>query len=269
MDNKTTTFKANKDKTFVITGTFSVDEVTKTYDKVLASAQANFESKGFRKGKAPLNIVKENIHEHRIIEEILTTLITKLYSDVVTENKLHPIVQPQIKVVNPPLELDKEWKVEMVGCELPVIELAKDYQDDIKKVNSTATDENDRLNQTIASLIKNAKVEVPEMLIKNDVENKMSQLVDQTQQAGLTVNSYLKSKNTTLEKYQEELTIQITQEWITNLCIDHIAKTNNITVSDKEVDEVISKNKDLARNLNLVYYLLTQQKVFEFLKSLK
>lgn len=269
MDNKTTTFTPNKDKTFVITTTFSVAEISKSNDKVLLAAQANFESKGFRKGKAPLNIVKENIHEHRIIEEILTTLITKVYTDVVTENKLHPIVQPQIKVINPPLELDKEWKVEMTGCELPQIELAKDYQAGIKKINSTATDDNDRLNQTIASLIKNAKVDVPKMLIDNDVENKMTQLVDQTQQAGLTVNSYLKSKNTTLEKYREDLTIQINQEWITNLCIDHIAKTNSITVSDKEVDEVISKNKDLARNLNLVYYLLTQQKVFEFLKSLK
>ncbi|MBI2465361.1 hypothetical protein HYV64_04430 [Candidatus Shapirobacteria bacterium] len=268
MDNKTTTFTPNKDKTFVITGSFSVEEINKTNDKVLSTAQANFESKGFRKGKAPLNIVKENIHEHRIIEEILTTLISKLYSDVVAENKLHPIVQPQIKVVNPPLELGKEWQVEMIGCELPQVELTKDYQADIKKINSTATDDNDRLNQTIASLIKNAKVDIPEMLIKNDVENKMSQLVDQTQQAGLTINSYLKSKNTTLEKYQGELHIQIRQEWITNLCIDHIAKTNNITVSDKEADEVISKNKDLAKNLNLVYYLLTQQKVFEFLKKL-
>lgn len=269
MDTKNTSFTSNKDKTFVITGTFSVAQVSATYDKVLASAQANFESKGFRKGKAPLNIVKENIHEHRIIEEILTTLITKLYSDVVTEKQLHPIVQPQIKVVNPPLELDKEWKVEMTGCELPQIELAKDYQSDIRKINTTATDDNDRLNQTIASLIKNASVDLPEMLIKNDVDNKLSQLIDQTQQAGLTINSYLKSKNTTMEKYQEDLRHQITQEWITNLCIDHIAKTNNITVTDKEADAVISKNKNLAKNLNLVYYLLTQQKVFEFLKSLK
>jgi FKBP-type peptidyl-prolyl cis-trans isomerase (trigger factor) len=269
MDSKSIKLTTNKDKTFVINCTFSVDEIKASYDKTITAIQANFESKGFRKGKAPLNIVKENVHEHHIIEEILSSLISKAYSDIVTTNHLHPIVQPQVKVSNPPLELNKEWTVEVIGCELPVIELKKDYQEDIKKINATATDDNDRLNQTISSLIKNASVDVPQMLIKNDVDNKMSQLIDQTQQAGITVNSYLKSKNTTLEKYQEDLTTQITQEWITNLAIDHIAKTNELTISDKEVDDVVSKNKELAKNLNLVYYLLTQQKVFEYLKNLK
>ena len=257
-----------KSAIFVLNTTFSQAEINATYDKVVATAAANFETKGFRKGKAPLNVVKEHLSESAIIEETLTSLITKFYGQKVEEKHLHPIIQPQIKVQNPPLSLNKEWQIEITGCELPQVQLAPGYLSDIKKINTTAKDDNDRLNHTISSLIKNATVDLPELLIKNDVDNKMSQLIDQTQQAGITVNAYLKSKNTTLEKYQKDLHTQIKQEWITNLCIDHIAKTNNITVSEKDADEVISKNKDLAKNLNLVYYLLTQQKVFEFLKKL-
>jgi FKBP-type peptidyl-prolyl cis-trans isomerase (trigger factor) len=96
----------------------------------------------------------------------------------------------------------------------------------------------------------------------------MSQLVDQVQQAGLTVNQYLKTKNLTLEQYQENLKKQVKNEWITNLAIDSIARDQKLTVSEEEVKTLVAKNQQLASNLNLVYYLLTQQKVFDYLKKL-
>jgi FKBP-type peptidyl-prolyl cis-trans isomerase (trigger factor) len=268
MISKTTPFVQNPDKTFIINITFEKAEISITYNKVINSAQSNFNHKGFRKGKVPLDIVKENLSESRIIEEILTSLVTDKYRQIVTEKHLHPIIQPQIRIVNPPLDLNKEWQIEITGCELPEISIDFNYESEIKKINTAAKNDNDRLNQTIGCLIKHSQVNLPELLINNDVNNKLSQLIDQTKDAGITVNDYLKSKNLTLEKYQTDLRTQITQEWTTNLAIDSIAKAHHLTVSEKEADEVISKNKDLAKNLNLVYYLLTQQKVFDYLKNL-
>ncbi|MFZ2153170.1 MAG: trigger factor [Microgenomates group bacterium] len=268
MTTNTPVFTPNPDKTFVIKATFTVPTIDKQYQKVLTSAQSNMDIKGFRKGKAPLDMVKDRLHDHVLIEETLTGLITTMYGEIIKTNHLHPIIQPQLKIVNPPLTLDKEWQIEVTGCELPEIKLSDKYQDEIKKINKAAKDDNDRLNQTISCLLKSSTVDLPEILVKNDVENKLSQLVDQTEQAGLTVQAYLKSKNTTLDQYKKDLETQIHQEWITNLAIDNIAKTNKIDVSQAEVDDIISKNKDMAKNLNLVYYLLTQQKVFQFLKNL-
>ncbi len=268
MKNTLSNLQKNKDKTFVLKVTLTPSETNSTYETVLKSIQTNFESKGFRKGKAPIEYVKANVSQEKIIEEILSTLISEKYNAVLKEEDLHPIVQPQVKILNPPLIFDKEWQVEVTGCELPEIKLEDKYIEEVKLINASKDEAKVKLDKTISSLIKHSKVEIPTLLINADLENKLSQLIDQTRQAGLTVSQYLKSRNQTIEQYQEELSKQINQEWITNLAIDSIAKSQKITVTEKEVDEIVSKNSQLSSNLNLVYYLLTQQKVFDHLKTL-
>ncbi|PIT89462.1 MAG: trigger factor, partial [Candidatus Levybacteria bacterium CG10_big_fil_rev_8_21_14_0_10_36_7] len=44
---------------------------------VLAEIQATFEKKGFRKGKAPLDVVEQNISPQAVIEEVLNHLLPK------------------------------------------------------------------------------------------------------------------------------------------------------------------------------------------------
>jgi len=268
MKNTSPNFLKNKDKTFVINLTLTPSETNSAYDTVIKSIQTNFESKGFRKGKAPIEYVKANVSQEKVIEEILSTLISEKYNSLLKSEDLHPIVQPQVKVLNPPLIFDKEWEIEITGCELPEITLDQKYIEEVKTINSSKDEAKIKLDKTIGVLLKHAKANIPELLIKADLENKLAQLVDQTRQAGLTVSQYLKSRNQTVEQYQQELAKQINQEWITNLAIDHIAKNQKITVTDKEVDEIVSKNSQLSQNLNLVYYLLTQQKVFDYLKTL-
>ncbi len=257
-----------KDKTFILNFTLVKSEIEKTHHQVLHSIQSEFETKGFRKGKAPLDVVEANVSPSKIIEEVLSQLLSETYSQKLEAYHLHPVVQPQIKILNPPVTFDKDWQVEITGCELPEIKIDSKYIDEIKAVNKIQKDENERLNQTLESLVKNSQVEIPEILIKADLNNKMSQLVDQTQQAGLTVDQYLKSKSLTLEQYQENAEKQIKNEWITNLAIDFIAREQKLEVTPEEVKAITDKNQQLAQNTNMVYYLLTQQKVFDYLKKL-
>ena len=266
--NKPSELQQLKDKTFILTLSLPLSDITKSRQSELTKFQSEYEAKGFRKGKAPLDAVTANIPETQLIEEVLNHLLTKIYSDKIKEHDLHPVVQPQIKILNPPVTFDKDWQVEITGCELPVITLDSKYIDEIKTINQSSDKDDQKLNLTIESIVKHSQVDIPSILIKADLDNKMSQLVDQTQQAGLTVNQYLKSKSLTLETYQQNLEKQIKTEWITNLAIDAIARQQQITVTEEEVKALTAKNQQLAQNLNLVYYLLTQQKVFEYLKKL-
>jgi FKBP-type peptidyl-prolyl cis-trans isomerase (trigger factor) len=261
-------FEQFKDKSFILTLNLSQIDITKSHQSVLKSIQAEFETKGFRKGKAPLDVVTANISESKLIEEVLSELLSETYAKKIKEHHLHPVIQPQIKVLNPPITFDKDWQVEITGCELPEVKLDPKHIDEIKVINQGQQDDNEKLNLTIESLVKNSQVELPDILIKSDVNQKMSQLVDQTQQAGLTVNQYLKSKNLTLEQYQQSLEKQVKNEWITNLAIDAIAREQKLSVTETEVKAITDKNQQLAQNLNMVYYLLTQQKVFDYLKKL-
>jgi FKBP-type peptidyl-prolyl cis-trans isomerase (trigger factor) len=93
--------------------------------------------------------------------------------------------------------------------------------------------------------------------------------MDQSKQAGTNVNDYLKEKGLTIEQYKENLKKQLTKEWTLNLAITKIATEQKIEVSEKEIATITASNPALSQNMNLVYYLLTQQKVFEFLKKLE
>lgn len=52
---------------------------------------------GFRKGKAPRNIVEQNIGEERIKHEALENALPKIFSDVIRENEFDVVAQPYVE----------------------------------------------------------------------------------------------------------------------------------------------------------------------------
>ncbi|MDD4026926.1 MAG: trigger factor [Candidatus Shapirobacteria bacterium] len=262
--------KKQNDKVFTLTLDIKSSDIKNEYQEHLKHFQSNFETKGFRKGKAPLEVVEQNISPEKLFEEVASHLISHAYSKKIKENGLKPIIQPQIKFISKDVDFDHDWKVEVTSCELPEIKLSNKYLDEIKKINSDKenTDENKKIEKIIDVLVENGKVELPEILIESDTQNQLSQLIDQARQAGISVNDYLKNKNLTLEQYKENLKKQLTKEWTLNLAITQIAKEQKIEVSEKEVTDISKTNPSLGQNINFIYYLLTQQKVFDFLKKL-
>lgn len=258
-----------KDKTFTLQLEIKVADIKNEYQEHLKSAQANFETKGFRKGKAPLDVVEASISPEKMFEEVASHLISHAYSDAIKTNDLKPITQPQVKFKNDKPDFDHDWQIEITSCELPEVELKEKYLDEITKIkeNKLLKDDNQKMDQIIKTLIANAKVDLPEILIESDIQNQLSRLVDQAAQAGITVQQYLESQKQTLESYKEGLKKRIIEEWTLNLAISKIAKDNKLEVSDIEVKDLLTKNPGLSQNINMVYYLLTQQKVFDFLKK--
>lgn len=52
---------------------------------------------GFRKGKAPRNIVEQNIGEERIKHEALETALPRIFSEVIKENDFDVVTQPYVE----------------------------------------------------------------------------------------------------------------------------------------------------------------------------
>jgi FKBP-type peptidyl-prolyl cis-trans isomerase (trigger factor) len=271
MKTNSTDLKKQNNKVFTLTVEIKVADIKAEYQEHLKKFQANFETKGFRKGKAPLEVVEQNISPEKLFEEVASHLISHAYGKKIEENNLKPIIQPQVKFVSKDVDFDHDWQVEITSCELPEIKLNNKYVTEIKKINSNKenTDENKKIEKIIDVLVENGKVELPEILIESDTQNQLSQLIDQARQAGITVNDYLKNKNLTLEQYKENLKKQLTKEWTLNLAITQIAKEQKIEVSEKEVTDIANTNPSLSQNVNFIYYLLTQQKVLDFLKKLE
>jgi len=270
MKTNSTDLKKQANKVFTLTLDIKLADIKKEYEEHLKHFQAEFESKGFRKGKAPLEVVKQNISEEKLFEEVASHLISHAYGKKIEENGLKPIIQPQVKFISKDVDFDHDWQVEVTSCELPELKLNDKYITEVKKINADQenTDENKKIEKIIDVLVNNGKVELPELLIESDTQNQLSQLIDQARQAGISVNDYLKNKNLTLEQYKENLKKQLDKEWTLNLSITQIAKEQKIEVSEKEVNDIAATNPSLGQNINFIYYLLTQQKVFDFLKKL-
>lgn len=271
MKTNSTDLKKQPNKVFTLTLEIGLTDIKKEYEQHLKQFQLNFESKGFRKGKAPLDVVKQNISEEKLFEEVASHLISNAYGKKIKEYELKPIIQPQVKFINKDVDFEHDWKIEITSCELPEIKLNDKYLTEIKKINSDKenSDENKKIEKIIDTLVNNGEVDLPEILIESDIQNQLSQLIDQARQAGISVNDYLKNKNLTLEQYKENLKKQLTKEWTLNLAITQIAKQQKIEVTEKEVTDIAKSNPSLNQNVNFVYYLLTQQKVFDFLKKLE
>lgn len=123
----------------------------------VAEYQANMQSaairiseraaiKGFRPGKAPYNVVKEQIGEIKILEEAMQSIVEKNYYEAVKAENLETIGMPQISLQKFAPGNDLEFKAEVAL--LPKVTLAdiSKIKVDKKEVKATPAQVDDMLS---------------------------------------------------------------------------------------------------------------------------
>lgn len=261
--------KKSQDKTFTLNLVAKKDFIQKEYQEILQSLKEKFKSPGFRPGKAPTDILENNIDKEDILQELIPKVISKIYSEKIEQYQLKPIIQPKVTIKTTPIDFDNDWEFEIVGAEIPDVKIDEKYKEEIKKFNEENKEKKpENTDKIIEILLQNIDIIIPQAVIEHDLQYQLSKLVDQSNQAGITVEQYLAQKNTNIEDYKKDLSSKIEKEWKINLAIDEIGKTANIKIEPQEVQDILAKNPQLQSNINLVYYLLHQQKVFEYLSQL-
>lgn len=245
------------DGTLELTITIPKKRVAEAYQKALKQLANETEIKGFRKGKAPLKKVEEKIGKTKIYEEVLKFLIPEVYLEAVKEQKIKPIINPQISVVS--LEEKKDWQIKATTCELPKANL-KNYKGEIKRTlasekiwvpgkdkddqKEAEEKESEKIQKIFQALLKTVILKVPELLIQEEVNRMLSRLVDQTGRLGLTVEQYLASIGKTSDQIRQEYRQQAEESIKLELILSAIADQEKITVSDKEVQAMINAAPD-------------------------
>lgn len=54
--------------------------------------------KGFRKGKAPLNLVKEKVDHARVLDDAINSILPSIYNDIIVNDKVEPYARPNVDV---------------------------------------------------------------------------------------------------------------------------------------------------------------------------
>lgn len=259
------------DGTIELTITIPWEEIQTTYKVVVDESVANAEISGFRKGKAPKQMVEETLDKTKVYEETIKRLVPKAYTDAVREHKLNPIIMPQIDLKS--AEEGKNWTVLAKTCEKPDVKLGE-YKKAIadlkasqtKKIFVPGKDEQKEtdnkgpaINDVLEAILAHATTTIPALLIEHEVTHQLSQLVDQTKKLGLTVEQYLASTNKTSESIRKEYADSSEKNLKLEFILEAIADAEKIEVTDAEVEKVLSEAKtpEERKNLEKQRYYLT------------
>jgi FKBP-type peptidyl-prolyl cis-trans isomerase (trigger factor) len=89
---------APKNSEVELTGEVSSETLARHFMAVLEDVQAEFEMPGFRKGKVPIDVVRQNVHEHRLLEEAAEHALQEAYPAIVEEKKLDVMGRPEVVI---------------------------------------------------------------------------------------------------------------------------------------------------------------------------
>ena len=249
----------NRPQKFTVELTITIpwSEVKKEFEKSLGELCQEIELPGFRKGKAPKELVEKSISKDKLRESVLTKIIPQSYSQAIKDNGLKPIVNPRIQILS--VEENKDWSFKALTCETPAVELGN-YRKEIdalytkdkiwvpgksdNKPENQASKKEDYLQQVLDIILKTTKVEIPEILVEDETNRLLADLLDQTQKLGLTVEQYLTARNITSDQikaqYYKRAQTTLTLEFI----LQKIAEEEKITVEENEIETLIEKTVD-------------------------
>lgn len=247
---------------------------------------------GFRKGKAPLTKVAEHVNQDTVIQKTLGQILPEEVGRVIREEKLRPAIYPKFELTK---ALDNEpWEIRATTCELPEVKLG-DYKKKIRDVAKSGSiwtpEKGDPKNapqekpeekaqneqKIIQALLEAVDVRIPKLLIDEEVNAKLSQLLDRIEKLGLNLDSYLASIGKNPQTIRSEYEAQAKSTIALDLILTEIAKEEKITVSDKEIDTALEASKvdsDMSKKAEnpdqkrIITSILTRRKALESVLSL-
>ena len=273
------------DSSITLTLTVPWSDVKKVYDQIIDLALTEIEIEGFRKGMAPRELALKKIDTGKVYGEVVNQILPKAYADEVKKQNLTPIVSPKVQIVT--AEENKDWVFKAMTAQKPDVDLG-DYKAQIKtgkiwtpgSAKATPDEQGDaeskskRINDIITKLLEVAKLNIPHMLIDDEADRLLAMLIDDIRAAGLTFEQYLQSKGLNADQIKAQYHSQAETTLKLEFILGEIAQTENISVTQEEIDAVIAKEKDekskenLKKQSYLLASVLRREKTLTYLANL-
>lgn len=246
-----------------ITFTIPFELVSATREEVLKEYAKDTEVPGFRKGKAPLEKVKERVPAGSLIEHTLSHLLPKALAEIINKERIRPAIYPKYELIK--AEEGEAWEVRAVTCEIPTVSLG-DYKKNIlgglrakaiwtpgqgEKPKEPTKEEKEQ--EIIKTLLESVKVEIPKLLVDEEVNARLSNLLEKIERLGLTLDGYLASVGKSPESLRVEYELQAKNTIALDLILTTIAQAEKIEIKETEVDAAIkaaSADPKVAEKLN-------------------
>jgi len=264
--NKTisTVVAKESDGTIQITFTIPYVLIQNGREEALIEISKDIEVAGFRKGKAPIEKVKENVEPSTLIERALSKILPIALGEALTEHKIKPLIYPKFELVS--AKENEDWQVRAITCEFPKFTLG-DFRKEIASLSKTASiwtpgqtkDEpkeksrEEKEQQVIKLLISTTQLTIPKPLINEEVDARLSSLLERTERLGLSLEKYLLSIGKTPETLRQEYEAQAGEALKLDIILTKIADEQNLEVNKDDIDKAIqesSSDESTAKKLD-------------------
>lgn len=151
--------------------TFTTEEWKDAQDKALTKLAKNVKIDGFRQGKAPAKMVKARIGTGAVLEEATDIILKKSYADILINNGVNPVGQPEVQID----ELNSETlSITVVAPVAPEVELGQYKGLEVKKPTVKV------MKKEIEEELASYQNQFAELVIKEDgaVENGDTAVID-------------------------------------------------------------------------------------------
>ena len=237
--------------------------IKKEYDKAFNKLLESLQIEGFRKGKVPADIGKKHIKGEEIYKEAIQSILPSIYEEIVKKEDIKPIINPKIELTK--AKENEDWQVKFNIAVKPVFKLpdlkkiASDVKGNAKKdeiwvpgkdpKSEPEKEDAERkkqktLNALLEAMITKTKIEIPDLLIEAELEHKLTGLLDEVQKIGLTIDGYLKSKNTNMDDLKAKYRHEIDETYRVEFILNEIADLNNIQVDQVDLDKIFENIED-------------------------
>jgi FKBP-type peptidyl-prolyl cis-trans isomerase (trigger factor) len=241
--------------------TVPAEKVKEAYQQSLENLAKTAEIKGFRKGNAPIDLVEESLDKGKIHGETINVLLEKYYVQALKENKINPVSNPKVEIQAFDIEKDFEFTATMavrpdvkLGNYKKAIEKrAKDKKKEVQDQKQEALKKGESLDhvhdhlhsqEIIDLMVDEAEVEVPGMLVEEEVDRMMTRLVDQMQSLNMEMDQYLKAQDKTSDQIREEFSANAERNLKAEFVLAQAVKDAGIEVTDEEIEETAKATGD-------------------------
>jgi FKBP-type peptidyl-prolyl cis-trans isomerase (trigger factor) len=261
------------------------DEYKTAFDLILS----NFELKGYRKGKVPADLGEKHIPKDDVYQQLIRSFMPRIYEQALEKESVKPIISPKIELKK--AKENEDWEIEFRVAERPTVKL-NNYKEAVKKATAEAKktdiwvpgkekDDKEKvaqdqkvLNEVLNAVLKVVECEVSELVLEEELNQRLTRLVDDIQRLGLTTETYLKSKNTTMEELKAQYTKELEEMYKMEFILMAIAEEEKIQVDQADLEKMFASIKDekerASAQQNAYFYasVLRKQKTLDYLVSL-
>jgi len=191
-----------------LTLTIPWDRVRKAYDSAVTEAVADAQLPGFRKGKAPKDLVEPKLDRNHTLSHALGHLLPEVYATAVKEHDLKPLLNPHIKIVSG--KERETWTFTATTCEAPKVILPEKLK-------------------ALDKLVTETKVVIPDLLIEEEANHRLAALAENVTTLGMTIEQYLTTKKLTAEELKAKLAQEAKSDLISEFTLLEVQKTQKLS----------------------------------------